>query len=288
MSSSSIRKSRQKKSLWTVSLSVVLIGILSYTLFGVPSVRAAASVTLNAQSIGCDYISVTFTVSGTIPEDIAHVTAYSGSRVVGSTTGGGAAGTHTEVVPISPVQPANTPLYTVVRIGGASAQGSPTPCSGGTSPNPPATARWPGYFDGRLNPASDEYYSVWCQNDLINVYRAVPQVQLIQQIPFSRVLALDVFNRTFDAGGGLILSRNNDYVYIEGNNGNGAPAHDGKSFSLSDCIAHNGGAPSGSLPTRAPRVSVSSPTPTPTLTPKPLPQPSATPASVVRIRNWMT
>lgn len=127
----------------------------------------------------------------------------------------------------------------------AAAQCSPPECSPPEPPyEPPPSGgggSWTGYHDGRLNPSPDEYYSIWCRNDLIEVWGGQPTPQLIANIPMVDVLALGDVG-SLSPGYGLTLSRAGDVVVISGSNGNsGSPGS--KVFSLTACTNANGGAP---------------------------------------------
>jgi hypothetical protein len=100
--------------------------------------------------------------------------------------------------------------------------------------------QWSGMSDGRLNPDPAEYYSIWCSNDVIEVWGGNPSPQLISTIPIVNVLLLAV-GGSLDAGAGLTVTHpSEDTVSITGNNGNLAPQPGSKSFSLSACMAQNG------------------------------------------------
>lgn len=118
---------------------------------------------------------------------------------------------------------------------------SPPPSEDGESSGSGGeSSGWSGLTDGRLNPAADEYYSIWCVYDQIEVWRAVPNSQLISAIPLRSVIDGPY---PLDGGSGLTVNVTGDTVTISGANGNG-PAHPGsKSFSLSECISRNGGEP---------------------------------------------
>jgi hypothetical protein len=126
------------------------------------------------------------------------------------------------------------------------------PSSGGSSNpqsnNPPP---WSGLSDGRLNPDAAEYYSIYCKNTFLEIWRGVPTGSLLQFVP---IWLLDGLNP--DGGTTTIpnygetpftITRNGDIITVSGNFGNLQPAEGSKSFSLSDCIAHNDG-PIGSAP----------------------------------------
>jgi hypothetical protein len=123
--------------------------------------------------------------------------------------------------------------------------GLPEPVSGGGS-------TWPGYSDGRLNPDPAEYYSVWCAFDALEVWRSVPAPLLLAAVPIADVFRLE-------EGGSLelpdamgLVRSTADTITVSGSNGNAAPSPGSKSFSLSECIARNGGVPLDELPEEEP------------------------------------
>jgi hypothetical protein len=224
------------------------------------SVRAAEAVTINQQTVTCGGITLTYTVTGAADGDYALLYAHRADGTeIAFTSGPGTSGQHTVTIPISPAEPAGTPLYGRVSVGIGDAgrvqdQGPPTACGsgggdggdgGGDSSDSPAEF-WPGFTDGRLNPDVGEYYSVWCNWDRIDVYRTVPQTELLKMIPLADVLGLGV-GGTMDLGDFMVLARQSeDGVTIYGSNGNHAPEPGQKSFSLAECIERNGGAPEAS------------------------------------------
>jgi hypothetical protein len=130
---------------------------------------------------------------------------------------------------------------------------SPPPPPPSIPNQPPSGGSWSGYSDGRLNPDMAEDYSIWCANDVVEVWGGKPTPQLINSIPIVSILQLGD-NGSFDAGAGMAVLRTGDSIVIAGSNGNNTPNPGSKTFSLSECIARNGGAPA--IP----------PTPTPTAT----------------------
>jgi hypothetical protein len=100
---------------------------------------------------------------------------------------------------------------------------------------PANVGSWEGLSDGRLNPHLDEYYSVWCADNSLRVYRAVPETQLLKTIPIAQIRSLGV-NESRDLGDFMTLLRNtDDTITIYGSNGNLAPQPGEKAFSLSEC-----------------------------------------------------
>jgi hypothetical protein len=131
----------------------------------------------------------------------------------------------------------------------AAAQCSPPECYPEEPPyEPPPSGgggagggSWSGYSDGRLNPAMDEYYTVYCQNHFLEVWGGVPSPQLISLIPLFDVVNLSD-GGSLDGGNGLTVSLNGNVVTVSGSNGNGA-GPGSKSFVLDDCVNRNGGFP---------------------------------------------
>ena len=107
---------------------------------------------------------------------------------------------------------------------------------------------WPP--DDRLNPVQDEYYTIYCHFDQIEVWRGVGGSVQLAAIPISRVM---MSVQPFDSSG-LRVSRSDNVVTISGANGNG-PHHPGsKSFTLIECIERNGGAPADTQVVNGPEV----------------------------------
>lgn len=102
---------------------------------------------------------------------------------------------------------------------------------------------WSGYFDGRLSPDPDEYYSIWCAVDHIEIWRSVPDTELLTLVPLAAVIDLSE-GQALNIGEQMALIRHlAGQVQITGNNGNRAPDPGVKYFSLEECIARNGGLP---------------------------------------------
>lgn len=133
----------------------------------------------------------------------------------------------------------------------------------------PTPEPWPGFSDGRLNPAIDEPFSLWCANNLLSIYRSVNgQGQLLATYPLAglRSRAVESVTTITTGSGPLTLTRLNDELYtISGSIGTNAPAFGVKQFSLPACILANGGLTVPTqTPTRAPSLT---PSLTPTVTP---------------------
>lgn len=133
----------------------------------------------------------------------------------------------------------------------------------------PSPEPWPGLTDGRLNPAIDEPFSLWCANNLLNIYRSVNgQGQLLATYPLTglRSRAVESVTTITTGSGPLTLTRLNDELYtISGSIGTNAPAFGVKQFSLAACILANGGLTVPTqTPTRAPSLT---PSLTPSVTP---------------------
>lgn len=98
-----------------------------------------------------------------------------------------------------------------------------------------AQAQWPG--DDRLNPHPAEYYTVYCENDLISVHLADGKV--IKYIPLPGVLELSKYGGSMGVGSGMTVMRNDDTITLSGANGNFVGVGY-KSFSLTRCLELNG------------------------------------------------
>ena len=135
-------------------------------------------------------------------------------------------------------------LVAVVAISPLSILSAQADCTGeaecyGMTPAP-VNASHSGWPPDDLNPVQDEYYTVYCHFDQIEVWRAAGGSVQLASIPISRVMGA---SQPFDAGNGLTASRSEDTVTISGANGNG-PIHPGaKSFNLDECFARNGRIP---------------------------------------------
>jgi hypothetical protein len=110
---------------------------------------------------------------------------------------------------------------------------------------------WEGFTDGRLNPEMAEYYSVWCRNDMIQVWRAVPNSELLAE--FSMADTSTFYNGVPNLrGNNVIVTRMDDTIMLSGSNGNLAPEYGRKIFSLSECYVRNGSTPPTLSPTFTP------------------------------------
>lgn len=115
----------------------------------------------------------------------------------------------------------------------------------GNQPTPaPTAAAWLGASDGRLNPHPAEYYSLWCKNTFLEIWRGVPDSSLLQFVPIWLLEDLDV-----DGGAVTIpnygatpfeIVRYGDTLTVSGNFGNLQPAEGEKAFSLTECIERDG------------------------------------------------
>ena len=169
-----------------------------------------------------------------------------------------------------------------------SAQGcSPPECYEPPPDNPPPSGEggvWDGYSDGRLNPDMAEYYTIYCENDLIEVWGGVPSPQLVKSIPLSDAIALAVGHEQ-PLGNFVVMQRTSeDIITIYGSNGNRAPESGSKSFVLSECVAHNGGLPAPPPAPANPRLKT-----TRTRRPVALRKPATSSSfATTRIPRWVT
>ena len=95
--------------------------------------------------------------------------------------------------------------------------------------------QWPD--DDRLNPHPAEYYTVYCENDLVRLFLA--DGTLINEVPIPDVLELSAEGGTMDVGLGMTVMRSDDLIAVSGTNGNFS-GFGVKTFSLTDCLTRNG------------------------------------------------
>lgn len=146
--------------------------------------------------------------------------------------------------------------------------------------NPDQDSVWDGYTDGRLDPDPAEYYSVWCNADMIEVWRSVPSTERLQTIPILDAINIRGLGAGIDLGDTMQIVRLSETLFgIFGSNGNLAPQSGEKVFDMTTCIERNGGLPEAA-PAPTPATVVQAPPP-PTSTPVPPPPPSQTGI------NWM-
>ena len=48
-----------------------------------------------------------------------------------------------------------------------------------TTSSPPQSPPWSGLSDGRVNPDPAEYYSIWCKNGFVEIWRGVPSGSML-------------------------------------------------------------------------------------------------------------
>ena len=95
--------------------------------------------------------------------------------------------------------------------------------------------------DGRLNPEVLEYYTIYCHDDFVDVYRA--DGNLLNQIPLANLIALNSSGGTWAIGRDMSVTRVGDSITIYGPNGNNGGEPPSKSFTLGDCVVKNGRVP---------------------------------------------
>jgi LysM repeat protein len=102
--------------------------------------------------------------------------------------------------------------------------------------------------DGRLNPEAMEYYTVYCANDALDIYRG--DGNLLNRVPIANLLGLSG-GGSWDIGRGMRVSRYGDTIVVSGSNGNLAPRAGQKTFALSACVGRNGRSPTPISPFRS-------------------------------------
>lgn len=142
--------------------------------------------------------------------------------------------------------------------------GTPSPSSGnggGGFPNPP---------DGRLNPVADEAYSLWCGNNQLSVYRAPNgagvQIASVALVSLASLKVGSVISVPTGSGVIVITHPTADEFVVTGPNGNNTSGLSVKTFTLTECLSHNGALPTFT-PTFTPRPRPAAYTPSPSATP---------------------
>ncbi|HLU10442.1 MAG TPA: hypothetical protein VK003_12305 [Oceanobacillus sp.] len=120
-------------------------------------------------------------------------------------------------------------------------------CYGTQTPSPaPSSSVWEGYSDGRLNPQMDEYYSVWCANTFLEIWRGVSSGSLLSLVPIWMLEELGSDGGTLitpnyrEGDTPINVRRDGDTIMVSGDSGNLAPQPGEKSFRLSDCTGRDG------------------------------------------------
>ncbi len=142
-------------------------------------------------------------------------------------------------------------LAALIFVGATSAQQYPCygyahcyglPASGGGSQ--PQSPPWSGLTDGRVNPVIDEYYSIWCKNSFVEIWRGVPSGSMLTMFSIQHLVDLDPNGGTRTIPNGFLLpftvTRHDDLITISGNFGNLQPQPGSKTFTLSECLVRNG------------------------------------------------
>lgn len=222
--------------------------------------QGEVSIQISGGTVHCNSVSVTYNITDSLgPRSMgAHYTVLvNGAPSGNSSTSVQSGQSHTATVNINPPAPAGSNIMLTIRltigentlaqaeyVGGQCNSIPPPPEEPPPPPQdpPPGGENWPG--DNRLNPNRAEDYTVYCQNDQILVWG---MVSVTTQEPQAIIAIRDVMN--LPVGGFLlqytlaIRRLSQDEITITGANGYRAPASGTKSFSLSECIARNGGEP---------------------------------------------
>jgi len=120
-----------------------------------------------------------------------------------------------------------------------------------TTSSPPQSPPWSGLSDGRVNPDPAEYYSIWCKNGFVEIWRGVPSGSMLTLFSIQHLVNLDPNSGTRTIPFGFLLpftvTRSGDDITIAGNFGNLQPQPGSKTFSLTECLNRNGAlqAPAG-------------------------------------------
>jgi hypothetical protein len=94
-----------------------------------------------------------------------------------------------------------------------------------------------------VNPEVGEYYTLYCANDGLEVWRSTPATELLETVPLPPIFLLPEGGELALVDSMTLERRTGDTLAVLGANGNAAPAAGEKVFTLAECIARNGGVP---------------------------------------------
>ncbi len=235
------------------TINVLLVVSLFLVLSAYVSVFAAARIDINSFAFveggGCQYVALSLQVVDLSPEDPALNVQIlkNGSPVDGTTVSVYPSGAFTQGFVVDAVN--GDSITAVATLSGLNATAGPLVCgggggtgeTGGGSSGGGGGNTTPG--DGRLNFSPDEYYTLYCAFDQLEIWRGVPTGLLLQSVPLASLLALSA-GQAYAAGGGTTILRDSEDVFtVYGSDGNLASQAGSKAFLMSECLARNGGTP---------------------------------------------
>lgn len=115
----------------------------------------------------------------------------------------------------------------------------------GDSDSGGADEPWSGTLDGRLNPQPDEDFSIYCQNDGVDVWASSVEVAgPMETISLRRIIDMAA-GTNFTTEGGMTVQKegDGDTITLTGSPSNNTTGPGRKSFSQAACVGSNGGEP---------------------------------------------
>ncbi|MBK9750926.1 MAG: hypothetical protein IPO91_29755 [Chloroflexi bacterium] len=238
------------------TLKILLFACLIFALLLTSTSFAAGGVTITSLNWvdggGCEYVAIAGTVIDFSYSDpaVSIQIFKNGSPVASGELSAYPSGTFSQGYVVSAVT--GDVITATASISGFNANAGPIVCGGGGGSTGGGSSSGgggsSGPIDGRLNFAPDEYYTLYCAYDTLEIWRGVPTGLLLHAVPIVNFTSL-VVGGSYDVGGGTSIFRNSEDIFtIYGSNGNLAPAGGSKNFALSQCIASNGGEPAAPIP----------------------------------------
>ncbi len=237
------------------TLKILLFACLIFTLLLTSTSYAAGGVTITSLNWvdggGCEYVAIAGAVIDFSYSDPAvSVQIFkNGSPVASGELSAYPTGNFSQGFVVNAVS--GDAITSTASISGFSANAGPLVCGGGSGTGGGSSSGGGGSStpaDGRINFTADEYYTLYCAYDTLEIWRGVPTGLLLHAVPIVNFNRL-VVGGSYDVGGGTSIFRNSEDIFtIYGSNGNLAPAGGSKNFALSQCIASNGGEPEAEIP----------------------------------------
>ncbi|MBK8028974.1 MAG: hypothetical protein IPK17_05585 [Chloroflexi bacterium] len=244
------------------TLKILLFACLVFTLLLTSTSFAAGGVTITSLNWvdggGCEYVAIAGTVIDFSYSDPAvSVQIFkNGSPVASTELSAYPTGNFSQGFVVNAVS--GDTITATASISGFNANAGPIVCGGGGGSTGGGSSSGGGGNttpgDGRLNFAPDEYYTLYCAFDQLEIWRGVPTGLLLHTVPLASLLALSP-GQAYAAGGGTTILRDAEDVFtVYGSNGNLAPQAGTKSFLMSECITRNGGEPTAAVEAAPPAV----------------------------------
>jgi hypothetical protein len=208
---------------------------------GPAAAQGDVDVTISRVAVTCQSLSLTYLIASERDGYTASLQVFGEVGLLASVEAPAQVGQAQTAGASFDAQPEGTGISAVLTV---FLDGEPV-ASEETVAEPCSQEPYPGFSDGRLNPDPDESYAAWCAFDYLEVWRTTPTPLLLTTIPILFLIDLDRGSCLDETNGVTTCRLTPDVITLSGENGNRAPEPGQKSFSLSECIARNGGVPEG-------------------------------------------